>query len=302
MTDVATKVDARPVRERVAEYVRGDVTRRTFRPPAPRAGGEIALWARNGWAGQEVVGERAHLAALRAVVGSAHRADGSAHRFTATLLPEPTNRFDPDAVAVHIGGQRIGYLPREDAARYRPRLDEIHAAGRMPTVAARIWAADYPEWDDHAGTTTTRFGAGVHLALDEPHLLLPVNSEPAEPHVLLPHGSSVQVHDTADHLDRLVAIPAGHGERWVYATLHHVHEQLTRSNRDIVEVRVDGARIGKLSPKMSGDLLPAVRYLADRQRITAARLLVAGNRAAVTTTLYVLRAHQLADGWFDEVQ
>jgi collagen type III alpha len=239
------------------------------------------------------------------VAGAAHRAEGSEHRFTATLLPEPTNRFDPDAVAVHIDGQRIGYLPREDAARYRPALDEIHASGRTPTVAARIWASDYPEWDRSA-TTTQRprrpvFGAGVHLALDEPHLLLPVNTAPNEPHVLLPHGSSIQVHDTADHLDQLAAIPAGHGERWVFATLHHVTEQLARSTREIVEIRVNGARVGKLTPKMSGDLLPAVRYLTDRHRIAAARLLVAGNRAAVTTTLHVIRAHQLEDGWFDDV-
>ena len=302
VSNAVTMVDSRPVRERVAEYVRGEVTRRTFRPPTPPAGREIALWTRNGWAGQQVVGERAHFAALRAVVGPAHRAAGSEHRVPATLVPEPTNRFDPDAVAVHIGGQRIGYLPREDAARYRPALDEIHASGHMPTVAARVWAADYEDWDDNAETTVPRFGAGVHLALDEPHLLLPVNAAPAAPHVLLPHGSTIQVHDTAAHLDRIAAIPADRGERWAFATLHHVHEELARSTRDIVEVRVDGARVGKLTPKMSGDVLPAVQFLADRQRLAAARLLVSGNRAAVTAALYVVRAHQLEDGWFDDVQ
>lgn len=70
---------------------------------------------------------------------------------------------------------------------------------------------------------------------------------------------------------------------------------------DVVEVRVDGERVGKLTPKMSGDVLPAVRFLTDRGRVAAARLLVSGNRAAVTVMLYVLRAHQLDDRWFDEV-
>lgn len=142
------------------------------------------------------------------MVGPAHRADGYEHRLSATLVPEPANRFDPDTVAVHIDGQRIGNLPREDAARYRTALDEIHAAGHIPTVPARIWAADYEDWDHNAETTVTRFGAGVYLALDEPHLLLPVNAAPAEPHVLLPHGSTIQVHDTAAHLDRLPGRPA----------------------------------------------------------------------------------------------
>ncbi len=68
----------------------------------------------------------------------------------------------------------------------------------------------------------------------------------------------------------------------MYATLHHVIEQLARSTRDIVEVRVNGEPVGKLTPKMSGDVLPAVRFLAAHGRVTAARLLVSGNRAAVT--------------------
>jgi collagen type III alpha len=293
--------DPRPVRERVAEFLRGEVTRRTFRPPAVPACADVALWTRNAWAGQQVAGERAHLEALRAVVGSAHRSEGGEHRAVAVLVPEPNNRFDPDAVAVHIDGQRIGYLPREDAPRYRPALDRIYASGRRPTVTARIWAADYEDWDAERDTTVTRFSAGVHLALDEPHLLLPVNAAPAEPHVLLPHGSTMQVHDTAPHLDRLATIPALNGERWVHATLHHLTEQLPRSTRDVVEVRVDGERVGKLTPKMSGDVLPAVRFLTDRGRVATARLLVSGNRAAVTVTLYVVRAHQLDDRWFDEV-
>lgn len=53
---------------------------------------------------------------------------------------------------------------------------------------------------------------------------------------------------------------------------------------------------------MSGDLLPAVRFLADRNRLAAARLLVAGNRAAVTATAYAVRAHQLEESWLDVVQ
>ena len=30
-----------------------------------------------------------------------------------------------------------------------------------------IWAADYEEWDAERDVTVTRFGAGIHLALDD---------------------------------------------------------------------------------------------------------------------------------------
>ncbi|MFC5238071.1 HIRAN domain-containing protein [Pseudonocardia zijingensis] len=290
----------RPVRERVAEFVRGEVTRRTCRTPAELQCTEVVLWSRKGWANQEVVGERAHFEALRSVVGSAHRPMGAEHHVIAALVPEPTNRFDVAAVAVYIDGKRVGYLPREDARRYRPVLDQIEASGRRPTVTARIWAADYEDWDADRDETVARFGAGVYVELDEPHLLLPINSAPIEPHVLLPDGSTIQVQDTAAHLERLAGIAGADGERWAYATLHTAVEQRARSTRELAEVRVDGERVGKLTPKMSDEVLPVVRFLAERGRATASRLLVSGNRAAVSARLYVARAHQIDDRWFDE--
>lgn len=293
------EVDLRPVRERVAEFLSGEVTRRTFRPSAVHALRDVELWARDRWAGQEVVGEKAYGLAIRSVIGAAHRPEGCEHLVVAVLVPEANNRFDANAVAVHVDEQRIGYLPRLDAARYRPALDVIFASGHRPTVRARIWAADYQDWDPDQDVAVTRFGAGVHVALDEPHLLLPINRAPLEPFSLLPHGSAVQVHDTSRHLDRLAKLPGAEGARWVYATLHKVTEQLPRSTRDVVEVRVDGQRVGKLTPKMSGDFAPAVSFLTGNGHQTATRLLVTGNRAAVTVTLYAVRAHQLDDTWFN---
>jgi hypothetical protein len=38
--------------------------------------------------------------------------------FTATLLPEPDNRYFQNAVAVISGGEKIGYLAPEIARRY----------------------------------------------------------------------------------------------------------------------------------------------------------------------------------------
>jgi hypothetical protein len=44
-------------------------------------------------------------------------------KFTATLRPEPDNRFDLTAVAVHAGGEKIGYLPPDISAHYFRALD-----------------------------------------------------------------------------------------------------------------------------------------------------------------------------------
>ena len=44
-----------------------------------------------------------------------------------TLVREPTNRFDPNAVQVWIDGKVVGYIPKADAATLAPLID---ASGR----------------------------------------------------------------------------------------------------------------------------------------------------------------------------
>ena len=39
-------------------------------------------------------------------------------RFTVTLKPEPDNRFNPRAVAVLVGEEKVGYLPPEISYHY----------------------------------------------------------------------------------------------------------------------------------------------------------------------------------------
>jgi hypothetical protein len=65
------------------------------------------------------VGESHRQAALKAFGGS-KRSAGEEVFFTAALVPEPTNRYDPNAIKVHIqGGAHVGYLSAEDAVEYR---------------------------------------------------------------------------------------------------------------------------------------------------------------------------------------
>jgi hypothetical protein len=51
------------------------------------------------------------------------------------LVAEPENPHDPHAIAVRLeGGERIGYLPRDEAARYGRLLETVAALGRRPVT------------------------------------------------------------------------------------------------------------------------------------------------------------------------
>jgi len=73
-----------------------------------------------GWT-TEVHGESKYQPAL-AKAYRRHGGTGSDLKVSATLVPEPTNKHDPNAVRVEIDGSPVGYLPREKAAEYRAIL------------------------------------------------------------------------------------------------------------------------------------------------------------------------------------
>jgi HIRAN domain len=69
----------------------------------------------------QVVGESHYQDTLRTLAGKL----GSEGVFTARLVPEPDNPHDSNAVAVFIedhSGAKIGYLARQIARSYQPRL------------------------------------------------------------------------------------------------------------------------------------------------------------------------------------
>ena len=87
---------------------------------------------------QPVAGESFYQEALQAIKHS-----GPSGRvpveFTAFLIPEPHNPHDANAIAVfHRGCGQVGYLPREDAARFRPIADRLIARGRCIACPAHL--------------------------------------------------------------------------------------------------------------------------------------------------------------------
>jgi hypothetical protein len=247
------------------------------------------LWGQRGWASVDVVGESHYADAIRALFPAGVTAGGTEMTATVRLLPEPLNKHDRNAVGVWGGDRRIGHLSRQDAARYSPVLSVLVARGWVPQVNARVWAADSRE---RGG-----FVAAVRLELAEPHMITPVNRPPGEPHRMLPAGAAIQVTGEDKHLEALMPWLRPEGECWVHATLHETVEKLARSERSVVEVRIDGARVGQLTPKMSGEMLAAIRHLGDQGTATGVRATVKGNRIKAEVVLFTARAHELPESW-----
>lgn len=103
-------------------------------PPGPLPKRGHVQW-RAGSFPTEVVGESHYQRAIMAVCGG-HTRDGVEHECIATVRPDPSNSFDPDAVEVLIGGQRVGFLSREEAPRMKVALAAVGLGSA--TCGARI--------------------------------------------------------------------------------------------------------------------------------------------------------------------
>lgn len=255
----------------------------------------LDLWGQRGWAGVDVVGESHYGKSIRALFGKRLQPGGSEIETTVQLLPDPKNKFDRNAVGVWAGSRQLGHLSREDAARYEPVLSSLVAQGWAPQVSARVWAADWSAGRDGDG-----FQASVRVDLAEPHLLVPANPPPSGAHRMLPRGSAIQVTGEEKHLDTLVPWLRAEGECWVHVTLHELVEQLARTTRTVIEVRIAGDRVGQLTPKMSGEVLAAVRHLDQHGLACGAQAIVKGNRIKAEVVLFVPRAHELPESWLSQ--
>jgi collagen type III alpha len=257
------------------------------------------LWGSRDWCNQEVAGESFHHQPLQRLFGR----PTAKHREVQTvaiLVPEPDNKHDPAAVAVRIDGETVGYLPREIAGDYGAMLAELGGRGQAAQVACRVWGGMVTDYDtNRAGRLVEkeRFTASVTIALAEPHLCTPVNRPPAVPHLMLPDGGAVQISGEDQCMPAIEPLLRPEGEGFAYATLHEIADTSGRTVKELVEVRLDGLRVGQLTPKMSGDLLPAIRHLEQMGLAAGAKAKLKGNRLKAEITLHCAKAHELPADW-----
>jgi len=85
----------------------------------------------------QVVGESYCRDALERITGS-RTPEGCNLTEVATLVAEPTNPYDANAIAVYIRGLKVGYLSREDAVAFKPVVDGLLRGRKVGTCPAAI--------------------------------------------------------------------------------------------------------------------------------------------------------------------
>ncbi len=258
------------------------------------------LWGAAGWHGTDVVGESHYRVQLQRIVRVAGvRAERGELDTSALLRREPVNRHDPNAVEVVIEGSRVGYLSRDNARRYARRLDQLEARGLVARVPARIGFG--PAWDEPGKAIY-----GVQVDLAAPSRMMPGNDAPSAAFVMIPAGPSIRVKGEENHSeflrDLVARVGAGPDGTSVYATLHETARQTTRGpGRAIVEVRIDGQRVGELTPQMSDSLLPVIRHAEPAGVLVGCEAVLSGNRIDQQVTLHTARAKDLDEAFLAQI-
>jgi hypothetical protein len=252
------------------------------------------IWGQRGWHNVDVVGETHHAHEIRGLLPGRDLGDGTEMIVPVSLVHAPNNPHDRNAVEVRAATGLVGYLSREDAVRYAPALAAFQQNGRTASTSARVWGCDRENWD----SGEKEFVGSIRLDLPAPHMLIPANRPPAEGHEILPVGAAIQVTGEESHMPAILQYLNSDGECWIHATLHQIVEEGPRTSKTLAEVRIDGNTVGRLTPKMSSDLLPAVLYLGELGQTTCVRAVVKGNRLKAEVVLYTLRSHELPADWF----
>jgi len=262
---------------------------------------EFLLWRRNDWPNMEISGESHREKEIKSLFPTGVDERGSEIASRVALVPEPTNRFDRNAVMVVAAGRHVGYLPKEVAGDYQPVLLGLQRQGFQPVTDGRIWAAQRDEFEgfDKRGSAITRrhVVARVTIVLDDWWMLVPANLPPASAYLLLPHGNAIQVQREEEHQEALRPYLRPQGETWVYATLHGVTDQSSRTAKELVEVQIDGNLVGQLTPHMSAEYLPIIHELENRGMLTCVKVIVKGNQIKADVVMHAQKASQIDPNW-----
>jgi hypothetical protein len=273
-------------------------------PSAAPEGKPFVLWGRSGYGNTEVKGTEHRQDAILSLLPRRELKNGADLDTTAQLIPEPTNPFDANAVGCWVQGRLIGYLPRDEAARYAATLAQFVRSGRLPTASVHLWAREFEDYDYENGRETRkkRYFTSARVGLAEPELLGPINLAPPKPRAELPDGGAAKVTGTQDNLPHLLAVLAGRPTAWAYGVLEPTTITGPRSAKTVVRVLINGQSAGTLSSQMSTTYLPIVEPLTDAGCRATVRVLLKGSPVSVAATVYAARAHEIPHDWFENLR
>ncbi|MBT2515809.1 HIRAN domain-containing protein [Arthrobacter sp. ISL-30] len=248
------------------------------------------------WHNAEIVGESYREAQITAALGRRPKLDEEIEQVAeALLIPEPDNPHDANAISVRVRGHVVGYLPRELADAYRPALHRIAASGLVATTTARICAVVREPWN---GDNTPKFFSNIRIYLPEPNQILPLNNDPWNAVAILPWGGALQVTGEDKHFDYLSNYVPKSGDGLVLLTMHRLVQNLKNgTEKNLVEVRLDGERVGQLSAVTSGHYLPTIAHTVDMGRELGIWAKIKGSGLAVELVIQGARASELNGDW-----
>lgn len=129
--------------------------------PAVKTVEGLHLQPRRDDAALQIVGEQSYQPALEASARGRTPDGPVARDHVAALLPEPKNRYDPNAIVVQIDARTVGYLSRHDAVAYGPIARWLAERGKILVASAYLTGG----WDRGRGD---RGSIGVVLHLGTP--------------------------------------------------------------------------------------------------------------------------------------
>lgn len=247
------------------------------------------LWGGTGWPNYEVVGERFRPEAFATMYAVRGETPGVAFEAEAALVPEFDNPHDRYAVSVHIDGEVVGYIKREDAPAYHRQLTRLLQEGKLGVVPARVWATN------DGGTWRAR----VSIALAPPDDILPLNDPPGGDVVEMPMGKTIQVTGEEDFIAHLSRYLGRERPAHVYACLRPGLGKQAKP-KPCVDVTIDGLQVGRLSPQMSGEYMELVSRITQAGQAVVVRAKVAGNSLQPAVTLSISRVSELSEQWIAE--
>ena len=260
------------------------------------AGTPVASWAkRSVW--QRAVGEQAYADAFQRIVLRSGKRVGEEgtelNEIAASVVADPNNPHDSNAVAIWVLGELVGHLPRDAAARYSPPLRDLADQGHHLATTARVWAA--PIGDGRGGSVT--------VMLPPAEGVQSFNEPPEIPHTVLPDGAAVQVGGEENHMDVLSRY-VGDRDRHLAVTLHLVEEAKTERSTPYrcIEVRLDGHRVGVLAKGASEKLADVVEFVHERGRLPVARAVLKASPLRAEIVLNVAKSHEVTRRWLDSIE
>lgn len=198
------------------------------------------------------------------------------------------------AVTIWAHGQHLGYLPDDVVRDYLEVLNEVDRANHHITTDARIYLT--------YNQRKRNWSPSMVIRLPAPEQILPANGLPPRHAEVMPDGPSIQVVGEEHHQDVLEPLADPDGSTHYAATLRRVREKRARSSVATIEISIDGARIGTLTPTSAAKVGPLVDLIEASGRESYARAILSTTEKGVQAALRVPRKDEAPASWIRELE